>query len=202
MAMQGGIAMSDLIWLTEWRAAPDHVASSFTFELSKVGQLNQVPPRMVGNLRNVDEELAQRVADGLGIKLPPKGKAARDPVNMEPSPAVSIQKNIKDTLEGRCVGILFADGSDGEKIDEVVTVVTKAKGKAVLIAPKVGGAKLSDGSLRKADGQLDRLCLPRQATRAKEAFPSADLHWFESSGHFPAWDMPEETVAVILAATR
>lgn len=51
-------------------------------------------------------------------------------------------------------------------------------------------------------GQQDRLCLPRQAARAKAAFPSADLYWFESSGHFPAWDMPDETVAVILAATQ
>ena len=51
-------------------------------------------------------------------------------------------------------------------------------------------------------GRHDRLCLPRQALRAKAAFPSADLHWFESSGHFPMWDMPEETVAVILDATR
>jgi len=131
-----------------------HVASSFTFELSKVGQLNQVPPRMVGNLRNVDEELAQRVADGLGIKLPPKAKAAREPVDMDPSPALSIQKNMKETLEGRSVGILYADGSDGAEIDAVVAAVTKAKGKAVLIAPKVGGAKLADGSNRKADGQL------------------------------------------------
>jgi pimeloyl-ACP methyl ester carboxylesterase len=51
-------------------------------------------------------------------------------------------------------------------------------------------------------GKQDRLCLPRQATRAKAAFPSARLHWFDSSGHFPAWDMPEETVALILAATE
>lgn len=51
-------------------------------------------------------------------------------------------------------------------------------------------------------GRHDRLCLPRQAARAKAAFPSADLHWFESSGHFPMWDMPEETVAVILAAVQ
>ena len=131
-----------------------HVASSFTFELSKVGQLTQVPPRMVGNLRNVDDDLAQRVADGLGIDLPPKAKAAREPINMEPSPAVSIQKNMKDTLEGRSVGILYADGSDGTEIDAVVAAVTKAKGKAVLIAPKVGGAKLADGSILKADGQL------------------------------------------------
>ena len=44
-----------------------HIASSFVFELSKVGLLDQVPPRMVANLRNVDEDFAKRVADGLGI---------------------------------------------------------------------------------------------------------------------------------------
>ncbi len=73
---------------------------------------------------------------------------------MEPSPALSIQKNMKAVLEGRCVGVLIADGSDAAEIDAVVAAVTKAKGKSVLIAPKVGGAKLADGSLRKADGQL------------------------------------------------
>ena len=51
-------------------------------------------------------------------------------------------------------------------------------------------------------GRQDRLCPPRQAARAKAAFPSAKLHWFSSSGHYPMWDMPEETVALILAATR
>ena len=51
-------------------------------------------------------------------------------------------------------------------------------------------------------GRHDRLCLSRQAARAQEAFPSAKLHWFASSGHFPMWDMPQETVAVILAATE
>ena len=51
-------------------------------------------------------------------------------------------------------------------------------------------------------GRQDRLCLPRQAARAKAAFPSAELHWFDSCGHFPMWDKPEETVAVILDATR
>ena len=51
-------------------------------------------------------------------------------------------------------------------------------------------------------GRHDRLCLPRQASRAKVAFPSANVHWFESSGHFPMWDQPNDTVAVILAATQ
>lgn len=50
-------------------------------------------------------------------------------------------------------------------------------------------------------GRQDRLCLPRQASRALAAFPSATLHWFEHGGHFPMWDVPGETTAVILRAT-
>ncbi len=50
-------------------------------------------------------------------------------------------------------------------------------------------------------GRQDRLCLPRQAARAVEAFPSARMHWFENCGHFPMWDQPEETVRLILDET-
>lgn len=50
-------------------------------------------------------------------------------------------------------------------------------------------------------GRKDRLCLPRQAARAMAEFPNAKLHWFESSGHFPMWDQPKETVRMILNAT-
>lgn len=50
-------------------------------------------------------------------------------------------------------------------------------------------------------GRQDRLCLPRQAARAKAAFPSAVVHWFDKCGHFPMWDRPEEGARVILAAT-
>lgn len=67
---------------------------------------------------------------------------------------------------------------------------------------QTGPAAQSIGRVVIGWGKQDRLCLPRQAARAKAAFPSADLHWFNSSGHFPAWDMPNETVAVILSATQ
>lgn len=50
-------------------------------------------------------------------------------------------------------------------------------------------------------GRQDRLCLPRQAARARAAFPSSELHWFDNCGHFPMWDKPEEAAALILAAT-
>lgn len=73
---------------------------------------------------------------------------------MAPSDALSIHKNMKATLEGRSVGILIADGTDASELSSLVSAVEKAKGKPVIVAPKVGGAKLSDGSQRKADGQL------------------------------------------------
>lgn len=50
-------------------------------------------------------------------------------------------------------------------------------------------------------GRHDRLCLPVQAQRAHRAFPDSRLAWFEHSGHFPMWDEPEASAALILEAT-
>jgi catalase len=109
---------------------------------------------MVGNLLNVDAELAKRVAEGLGIELPQKNPAAREPVDMAPSPALSIQKNMRQTIEGRKIGILIADGSDAHALQSLVNSIEDAKATAFVVAPKVGKARLSDGSTIKADGQL------------------------------------------------
>ena len=67
---------------------------------------------------------------------------------------------------------------------------------------QTGPAATSTGRVVIGWGKQDRLCLPRQAPRAQAAFPSAKLHWFSSSGHFPVWDMPKDTIAVILDATQ
>jgi catalase len=73
---------------------------------------------------------------------------------MPPSDALSIQKNMKATIEGRTIGILIADGSDGGEIQKLVKAVKSAGGKTMLVAPRVGSIKLADGSTVKADGQL------------------------------------------------
>lgn len=142
-----------LFWISQTPSEQAHIASAFVFELSKVG-LAPVRERMVANLRNVTDELAKRVADGLNMPLPPKAKATSAPFDLPASDALSIQKNLKPTLEGRAVGILIADGTDAALLKQVKTAVTDAGGKAVIIAPKVGGAKLSDGNVMPADAQL------------------------------------------------
>jgi catalase len=142
-----------LFWKSQTPSEQAHIASSFVFELSKVA-LEEVPPRMVGNLLNVDRDLATRVANGLGIDLPKKNPAAREPIDMDPSPALSIQQNMKATIEGRRIGILIADGTDAKALEALVKAIRNAKATPFVVAPKVGKAKLSDGTVVKADGQL------------------------------------------------
>jgi len=130
-----------------------HLASAFVFELSKL-KLTAARDRMVSNLRNADETLAARVAAGIGIPLPPASKSAAPVQDLEPSPKLRIIGNMRETLEGRTVGVLIADGSDGAVVQTLKIAVEKAGGTAKLIAPKVGAVKLADGSEIEADGQL------------------------------------------------
>jgi catalase len=129
-----------------------HIASAIVFELSKV-TLEHVRLRVISRLRNIDEDLAQRVATGLAMDLPKKAKAAREPIDLDPSDKLSIQKQAKKILKGRKIGILFAEGSDKASIDKLKSEIEAAGGTAFLVAPKVGGIPVKGGTL-KADGQL------------------------------------------------
>jgi catalase len=131
-----------------------HIASALVFELSKV-EHPHVREAMVGHLRHIDPQLAQRVADGLGMEqLPPAPPAATPVRELEVSPALQTIGKMKPTLEGRCIGVLMADGSDGALIDATVRAFQRSGATVKLIAPKIGGVTLADGSRRAADGQL------------------------------------------------
>jgi len=130
-----------------------HLASALVFELSKV-TMDHVRDRVLANVRNVDETLAQRAADGLNVALPPKNDAASKPFDMDASPALRIVGKYPDTLKGRAVGILVTDGADGAVVD-AVKAAAEADGATVkIVAPKIGGVTLKGGKKLKADGQL------------------------------------------------
>jgi len=130
-----------------------HLASAIVFELSKVS-LAHVRERVLANLQNVDETLAQRVADGLNLPLPKASEPAVTPIDLDASPALRIVGKYPDTLKGRKVAILVADGSDGAVIDAVRATVEGDGGSVFIVAPKIGGAKLMGGKTLAADGQL------------------------------------------------
>jgi catalase len=131
-----------------------HIASTLVFELSKVEHLH-VRQAIVGHLRHIDEDLAARVAEGLALPSLPKPPPTAAPVlDLDLSPAVQILGKMKHTLKGRSVGILIADGSDGAVIRKIRKAALAEGASVKIVAPKVGGAKLADGSIQEADGQL------------------------------------------------
>ena len=67
-----------------------------------------------------------------------------------PSAALSILANAKETFEGRKLGLLVGDGADVATVKRLQKGVRKAGGTVEVIAVKVGGATLSDGSLLEA----------------------------------------------------
>ena len=131
-----------------------HIASALVFELSKVENVH-VRQAMVGHLRHIEQNLARRVAAGLAFDKMPNAPVAAAPVQeMKPSPALQIIGKMKDTLTGRTIGILVADGSDGAVIKKIRKAATDAGATVKIVAPRVGGAKLADDSMLLADGQL------------------------------------------------
>ncbi len=131
-----------------------HIAAALVFELSKVEHVH-IRIAIVGHLRHIDEDLAARVAAGLALeKLPDAPIAAAQVQEMKPSPALQIIGKMKDTLMGRTVGILIADGSDGSVIKKIKKAAVEAGATVKIVAPRIGGAKLADGSMAEVDGQL------------------------------------------------
>jgi catalase len=133
-----------------------HIGDAFVFELSKV-ESPEIRARMVANLRNVDEDLAKTVADGLGLTpLPKKTKPARDPLTDLPdSPALSILRNPPGTLQGRKIGALVTDGADVKLLTLLEKAVDAEGALLEYVAPKVGGFEADDGTFIEAQQKID-----------------------------------------------
>jgi len=131
-----------------------HIASALVFELSKV-EAPHVREAMVAHLRNIDEDLARRVAAGLSMEtMPPAAKPAMKVQDLPPSPPLGLIKKMKNTLEGRAVGILVSDGSDAAMV-AALQKAAKAEGAMVkVVAPKIGKVNGAGGKVIMANAQL------------------------------------------------
>lgn len=133
-----------------------HIAAALTFELSKV-ENPVIRERMVSHLLNIDETLAAKVAAALGIADMPKPADAAMPTrqDLEPSAALSIIERGPKRFEGRKLGLLVTDGSDAALVGAITGAITGEKGVVEIIAPKIGGVTLSDGSFLEAQQMID-----------------------------------------------
>ena len=142
-------------YLSQTPVEQKHIIDAFVFELSKCERTG-IRARMVGGLRNVDDEFAASVAAGLGMEVSEKIKPAREPVtDLAPSPALSIVANGPGSLAGRKLGVLVTDDADAGLLEQIRTAAGAGEVVVEIIAPTVGGVTGSDGKLISADQKID-----------------------------------------------
>ena len=110
-----------------------HVVEAFTFELGKVYE-QAIKERELQVLANVDTDLCEQVAAGLGLPAP-KGKPAQDVVV---SPALVQILAEPGPIDGRKIGIIADAGSDLAGVAALIKAVEGLGVTALVIAP-VGG---------------------------------------------------------------
>ena len=113
-----------------------HLADAVSFELGKCYE-EAVKVRYLDVLAHVDQDLAETVADNLGLPHPDK----QDVADVQPSPALS-QVGKTWPIDGRQVGILISTDLDEASAQAVGALVDElfAAGTTPLLVAEKGGA--------------------------------------------------------------
>jgi catalase len=140
-------SQATLFWNSQTDVEKDHIVAAFGFELAKVSR-PAIRERVLSRLANVDAELTARVAAQLGLEPPPASGTDGRAKGASPasSPALSIVANATGgTAKGRKVAILAGDGVDAAAIEAVKAALKAAGARGLVLAPRLGTLKSSDG---------------------------------------------------------
>ena len=139
-------AQAKMFWLSQTPSEQDHIVHAFQFELTRV-QIPAIRQRVVSLLVNVDTVLAQRVADGLGLGLPPGAPVLRPiPTDIAASPALSMMSRPGDgAVHARRVAILVDHGIDGASVRQVYSALLEAGAVPRFVGRQLGKVETVGG---------------------------------------------------------
>ncbi|MFD5524781.1 MULTISPECIES: catalase [Streptomyces] len=123
-----------LFWLSMTPPEREHIVAAYTFELSKCHE-QAVKERELKVLANIDPQLCEEVATGLGLPAP---AAAVPLVPADPSPALS-QLGGTWPADGRVIGIVADAAADLDGVRSARQAVLDA-GMVPLVMGPTGGA--------------------------------------------------------------
>jgi catalase len=135
-----------------------HIAAAFRFELSKLS-VPAIRQRVVSMLRNASEELAAKVAEGLGMDVP---EAMPRALAKPPKPEVTASKPLSmmarpggGGIATRKVAIFVTEGVDGEQVATLQQALLKAGAVGRLVSHRVGRFTAKDGTVLDADASFE-----------------------------------------------
>ena len=133
----------------------------------------KIRTRMLANLRNVHDDLAEGVAGKLAMPLPDAAEAAVPTrTDLPESPALSILLNGPESFAGRKLGVLVTDGSDKAVVRALASAFEDAGAVVEYVAPAIGPVKLKGGGTITPDHAIDGG--PSVLFDAVALLPSAD----------------------------
>lgn len=136
-----------LFWQSQTEPEQNHIVNAYRFELSRV-QTPAIRVRMLALLANVDATLASRVAEGLGLEVPPPLPLATDAPQPEyaPSPALSVLSRPGQAgIKGRRVAVLVATGVDDKAVKAQYASLLKDGAVPRMVGNMLGKVKARDG---------------------------------------------------------
>jgi catalase len=135
-----------------------HIIGAFRFELSKV-TVPAIRQRMVSGLRNVSEDLADKLARCLGIELPdamPRAIRKIPKPEIDAAPSLSLMALPGQAgIATRKIAILVADGMTGAPIAAAVKALTAAGAVTRLLSTRLGFVTAVDGARFEVDATLE-----------------------------------------------
>ena len=147
-----------LFYRSQTQVEKNHIIAAFRFELTRV-QTEAVRERIVSMLVNVDADLAQGVADGLGIPVPPAQPTVLDVIpesEVAASPALSLMFRPGDgSIRGRRVALLVAEGADGPSLRATHAALLKAEAVPRFVGIRLGAVAVDGGNPIHAEVTLE-----------------------------------------------
>lgn len=135
-----------------------HIAGAFRLELSKV-TVPAIRERLLAMMRHVSEDLAAKVAGGLGTPLPdPMPLALPNPPAPEitNSPPLSLTARPGDGgIRTRKIAVFVADGVDADQVWSTAKSLQDQGAVVRLVGPHIGVLTAADGSQIDADASLE-----------------------------------------------
>ncbi|MFE4861157.1 catalase [Streptomyces sp. NPDC056670] len=120
-------------WLSMTPPEREHIIAAYTFELGKCYE-QAIKERALRVLANIDSQLCEQVAAGLGLPAPAATLPLADP---EPSPALSQIGQVWPS-DGRIIGIVADAACDLDGVESVRQAVLDAGMVPLVIAPAGG----------------------------------------------------------------
>ena len=153
-------SQAQLFWRSQTAVERQHIIAAFRFELSRV-TVPAIRQRVVSILLNVNQKLAEGVANGLGIDLPAPQPTVI-PLETEPSLQASAGLSLfarpgKYTHKGRRVAVLVTAEADLEQLSQIHQLLRQDAVVSVFVAPRLGTMGQHKGTRIEAETSLEAM---------------------------------------------